>query len=560
MIYPDHYSCLGELLRDATIQFKTDTALIEDNRKREQARFSYRAFSATAKRLARALQSREVGPNSRVAMLMSNQSKWLISAYAALYRGATLVPLDYKLTAPEHLALLQHAKPAVLIVEYPLWRNMGDLDIPTILVTEAPEHIALGRAQRWDSVQEPEEPEFVMRERTDIATIVYSSGTGGSPKGCMLSHGAYLAQLSSLLELFPMSRGDHYFSILPTNHAIDFMCGFIGPMCCGATVVHQRSLRPEFIFDSMKRHAISHMALVPLILTAFERAIKDQIDELEPWKKVVLDRLMDLNEALTESKPNRSISRRLLKPIHDAFGGHLKLLFCGGAFVDQARAEFFYRLGIPVVIGYGLTEACTVVTANDLKPFRADSVGSAVRGVDIRIINPDTTGVGHVQVRGSTLMTGYLNDPEQTATAFDGEWLKTGDLGYLDASYHLHLVGRSKNMIVTAGGKNIYPEDIEQAFIQTPCDEFAVFAANYIWPDKQLVDEELVLVIRGIADTTHLHTTLDTLNKRLPDFKRISGFIAWQDDFPRTASMKLKRQVLAEQLRTSVARGAVIGL
>jgi long-chain acyl-CoA synthetase len=269
---------------------------------------------------------------------------------------------------------------------------------------------------------------------------------------------------------------------------------------------------------------------------------------------------MDLNQALTDAKPNPRLSRLLLKPIHAAFGGKLKLLFCGGAFVDKERAEFFYRLGIPVVIGYGLTEACTVVSINDLKPFRADSVGRAVKGTEIRILEPDEKGIGQVEVRGPTLMSGYLDAPEQTAQCITEGWLRTGDLGYFDASYHLHLVGRSKNMIVTAGGKNIYPEDIEHAFSDTPCEEFAVFAANYIWPDNSLVDEELVVVVRGAESPEALGSSLSEHNHKLPDFKRIGGFVQWGEDFPRTASMKLKRQELASQLRDTMSRDAVVQL
>jgi long-chain acyl-CoA synthetase len=560
VIHPSSYDSLGELLRDALIQYKTDTALIEANRKRENHRMSYRSFRDQALPVARGLEDHTVGDSDRVALLMSNQSKWLLGAYAALYRGCVLVPLDYKLTAAEQAALLDHAKPKALIVEYPLWRQLPELTVPLVIVTEAPKDVQLGHATRWEDLQSEARPQYIGRDRNDIATIVYSSGTGGDPKGCLLSHGAYLAQLESLLEQFPMERGDHYFSILPTNHAIDFMCGFVGPLCCGATVVHQRSLRPEFIFDAMKRYQISHMAVVPLILTAFERAIREKIDALDPWKAALLDRLMDLNQTLTDAKPNPTISRFLLKPIHDAFGGKLKLLFCGGAFVDQGRAEFFYRLGIPVVIGYGLTEACTVVTVNDLKPFRADSVGKAVKGTEIRILNPDDKGIGQVEVRGPTLMSGYLDAPEQTEACLSDGWLRTGDLGYFDASYHLHLVGRSKNMIVTAGGKNIYPEDIEHAFSETPCEEFAVFAANYIWPDHSLVDEELVVVIRGDEAPEALDSSLSQHNRKLPDFKRIGGFIQWGEDFPRTASMKLKRQELAAQLRQHQSRETIIRL
>jgi len=560
VIHPSTYSSLGEILRDALIQYKTDTALIEANRKRENHRLSYLDFKRQALPVAVGLEEQKLGPTDRVAILMSNQSKWLLGAYAALYRGCVLVPLDYKLTSGEQAQLIAHAQPKALLVEYPIWRQLPATSVPLVIVTEAPESADLGDAKRWEHFQSDSIPSPVERTRSDIATIVYSSGTGGTPKGCMLSHGAYLAQLEALLEQFPMERGDRYFSILPTNHAIDFMCGFVGPLCCGATVVHQRSLRPEFIFDAMQRYGISHMAVVPLILTAFERAIREKLDELEPWKLGVLERLMDLNQTLTDAKPNPTLSRLLLKPIHDAFGGKLKLLFCGGAFVDKERAEFFYRLGIPVVIGYGLTEACTVVTVNDLKPFRADSVGKAVKGMEIRILEKDEKGIGQVEVRGPTLMSGYLDEPEQTAQCIAQGWLRTGDLGYFDASYHLHLVGRSKNMIVTAGGKNIYPEDIEHAFSDTPCEEFAVFAANYIWPDNSLVNEELVVVVRGEESPETLGSSLYARNRKLPDFKRIGGFIQWSEDFPRTASMKLKRHDLAARLRDAVNRDAIVQL
>jgi long-chain acyl-CoA synthetase len=195
VIHPSSYSSLGELLRDALIQYKTEIALIETNRKRENRRLSYRDFKREASRIAVGLQQANIGADSRVAILMSNQSKWLLSAYAVLYRGATLMPLDYKLSAREQLALLEHGRPAVLIVEYPLWRKLENLNVALVLVTEAPAGEDLGTAQRLESFGDAQEPQFIPRERGDIATIVYSSGTGGAPKGCMLSHGDYLSQL-----------------------------------------------------------------------------------------------------------------------------------------------------------------------------------------------------------------------------------------------------------------------------------------------------------------------------------------------------------------------------
>lgn len=561
MIPSERYESIGELLRDALVQFKSQTALIEASRKRENCRYTYLEFKRAAEPIARRLQDAGVGAGDRVAIVMSNQSKYLLSAYAAFFRGAVLVPIDYKLKAKEQEALLAHCQPKALIVEYPYFRPMGALDVPEVLVVEAPESADLRGHGRWEATDgEAGAPDFVPRKRSDQATLVYSSGTGGDPKGCMLTHDNYLEQYRSLGELFALETGDRYFSILPTNHAIDFMCGFIAPLAGGATVVHQRSLRPELINHTMERYEITHMAVVPLILEAFERRIRERLEEKSELEQHLFEGLRTVNAALTLKKPNHSLSRRLLKPVHDAFGGHLRVLFVGGAFVDRDRAQFFYDLGIPVVIGYGLTEAGTVLTVNDLKPFRADSVGRPLDGVELEIRGADPeTHVGEVWVKSRTVMMGYLDDPDQSAEVLQDGWLKTGDLGWLDAAEGLHLVGRSKNMIVTAGGKNIYPEDIEGAFDGLGCDELAVFASGYIWPGGEITEEELLLVVRG-AEGEEFETSLRERNHKLPDFKRVKGMIDWSSDFPRTASMKVKRQLLAEELRAGLSRGDVAKL
>ncbi len=541
MIHVGGYASLGEILRDACIQYKSNTALIEANRKRETGRWTFLDFKQAAEPVAARLQALGIGAGDRVAIVMSNQSKWLISAYAAFFRGAVLVPLDYKLEASEQVALMAHAKPSLVVVEYPLFRRFDGIPAPCVLVTEAPEAADLGTALRWEDVDAEAIAEFVPRERADLASIVYSSGTGGTPKGCLLSHGAYLSQLEALLERFPMDPGDRYFSILPTNHAIDFMCGFVGPFVCGGTVVHQRTLRPEMILATMQRYKITHMAVVPLVLTAFERAIKDKLDDLGGWKRWAVDAMM---------------ATGMPTPVKSAFGGHLRMMFCGGAPTDRKLAEFFNDLGIPVVIGYGLTEACTVLTVNRLTPFRADSVGCAVRGVEIRIAGPGPGRIGEVHVTGPTLMDGYLDAPELTAETLVDGWLHTGDLGWLDASHHLHLVGRCKNMIVTAGGKNVYPEDIEGSFRGVGYEEMAIYATNYLWPSAGLEFGELIAVVRA-NEIEDARTAIRAQNRRLPDFKRVAGLIVWNEPFPRTASMKLKRGVLANSLRDQVGRDAV---
>jgi long-chain acyl-CoA synthetase len=557
---------LGDALRDGVLTYKSNVALIEIDRHRENARLTFSELRRAAERFAGHLQAAGFVKGDRCAILMSNQSKWLIGALGALWAGAVLVPLDYKLTAKEQLALLAHAKPKVLFVEYPVLRTLlkeghaSVLERVRVIVTEAPGKADIGAALRFESLSTGPF-KFTPCAREDVACIVYSSGTSGTPKGCMLTHANYLAQAEVLGRMYPMKEEDRYFSILPTNHAIDFMCGFLLPLMFGGAVVHQRTLRPEFLMPTMKDQGITHMALVPRILKALQTKIEEQLDELPEFKRNLVEGLARANELATARKPNHSVSSSLLKPIHDKFGGKLRFIFAGGAFVERKNAEYFYKLGFPVAIGYGLTEACTVITVNDLKPFRADTVGVPVDGTRVVLRNENAEGVGEVWVSGPTVMKGYLDAPELTAETLVDGWLRTGDLGSIDAAGHLKLLGRAKNMIVTSGGKNVYPEDIENAF--APLDgveEYCVFAANYLWPTGKLTEEELILVVRRKEDQTSQDAVLEQireLNLSLVDFKRVHGVVFHQAEFARTASQKIKREELSRALRDTSARAAI---
>jgi long-chain acyl-CoA synthetase len=568
MLDLDRYESLGEALGDALDVWPDQLCLIEADRDRERCRLTYRQFKEAALPLAGYLQEIGLKADARAAIIMTNQSKWLISAYAIFHCGGVIVPLDYKLSPGEHLELLAHSKAQFLIVEYHLWRGIVEeirsrkcspISAERVLVSEAPSGADLNGARRWEECRAEREPEFIRRGRKDAACIVYSSGTGGRPKGCVLTHENYLEQCKSLTAIYPFRPGVRYLSILPTNHAIDFMVGFIGPFVCGAAVVHLRTLRPEYVREAFRKYKITHASLVPMILKNLEKALRARFAELPLHKRVILRALMRANRFLTRRRPNLKLSRNLFPEVHEAFGGHLEMLIVGGAFTEPATLQFFYDLGIPVANGYGLTEACTAVTVNDLNPFRADTVGKPLPGVQIKIINPDPDGIGEVAVRGRNVMSHYLDDPELTAETIVDGWLLTGDLGRIDSAGHLQLFGRKKNMIVTEGGKNVYPEDIERAFEGLPVKEFCVFAANYIWPQRGPSDEQLILVLHPDSVVTEeLIRGLAERNRQLPDYKRVSGYLLWDEDFPRTVSLKIKRAALAEAIRSKLGRAQAV--
>jgi long-chain acyl-CoA synthetase len=563
------FDCLGEALRAALNQWPDEVCLIEADREREKSRLTYRQFGEAAEPLAAAIEDAGFSAGDRAAIVMTNQSKWLISAYAVLFSGGVLVPLDYKLSAAEHLQLLAHSKAQFLIVEFPLWRAIAqspafhDHKLRTILVTEAPPNADLAGGARWEDFQATHAPEFRPRTRKDVACLVYSSGTGGHPRGCVLTHDNYLEQCAAVTPVFPFWPGARYLSIIPTNHAIDFMGGFLMPFTGGGTVIHLRTLRPEFIREAFTKYKITYMAVVPLILKNLQRGLREKFAALPPAKQKMLDALIRVNRALTHGKPRPGLSRLLLKDVHKAFGGGLRALLVGGAFTEPATIEFFHDLGIPIYNGYGCTEACTAITLNDLRPFRPDTVGKPVRGMEIRVDRPDADGVGEIAVRSKTVMSEYLDDPEMSAETIVNGWLMTGDLGRVDRTGHLQLFGRKKNMIVTAEGKNIYPEDIENNFEGIPVKEFCVFAANYVWPQHTMTGERLVIVLRpepGQAVDGALLKELSRRNSQLLNYKRVSGYVVWDKDFPRNAAMKIRRVILAGEIGKQLDRSAVAAL
>jgi len=564
------YSSIGEAVRDALETWPREVCLYESDRGEEKQRLTYREFKERALPLAKWLQDSGFAAGHRASIIMTNQSKWLISAYAIFYCGGTLVPLDYKLKPDEQWTLLKHSGASVLITEYPIWRQLSNSagraaaeKVKTALVTEAPAQADLAEAMSWESAQGKGQPTFVPRKREDLACIVYSSGTGGTPKGCMMTHENYLEQCVALTSLYPFWPGVKYLSILPTNHAIDFMVGFFGPFTCGAAVVHLRTLRPEYVREAFPKYEITYVSLVPLVLKNLQKGLQARFDELPPLKRRIFAVLRGINKALTKDRPRLPLSRLLLKQVHAAFGGKLEAIIVGGAFTEPQTLQFFYDLGIPVANGYGLTEAGTAVTVNDLKPFRADTVGKPLPGMEVRIVNPDPEGIGQLAVRSKTVMAGYLNEPDLTAQTIVDGWLMTGDMGRFDATGHLQLFGRKKNMIVTEEGKNVYAEDVEQAFEGLPVKEYCVFAANYIWPSRSMVGEQLVLVIHlehGQPFTEELQDEIATRNNRLINYKRVHGVVLYDEDFPLTTSLKIIRVALAERLGKQDREQAILPL
>ncbi len=442
-----HYYSVGEALTAALDRWPDEICLIEADRDRENVRLTYRQFKEAALPLACALQGAGLQGGTRAAILMTNQSKWLISAYAIFFSGGVLVPIDCKLTATEQLKLLAHSKAEFLIVEYHLWRaitqaeGFRDLAARAVIVTEAPASAELAGAKRWEEFRatgESAAPAFVPRGRKDPACIVYSSGTGGRPKGCVLTHENYLEQCAAVIPVFPFLAR----SALPERDSHESCNRFHGRL---PDAFHGRRHRSAFAHAAARIHSRCVYA-IQNHLHGRGAADPEESAERPPrtfrssasfQAPLVERRNRDQSQqspvAVRGRKSAECCSRKFIR--HSAVGLHALLV--GGAFTEPATIAFFHDLGIPIYNGYGSTEACTAISINDLKPFRPDTLGKPVRGMEIRILNPSEGGIGEVAVRSKTVMSHYLDDPQMTAETIVDGWLMTGDLGSVDKSGHL---------------------------------------------------------------------------------------------------------------------------
>lgn len=550
------YATLTEFL-DQSLKMHKGNALYEVDREKEVEKVSYQDFYVKSHAIKQFLKSLGLKKGEKVAIVMSNQSRWLMCSTAIFFVGGVVVPLDIKLMPEEQFKLLVHADVKIMIIEDDIWKRWKkeNISMPLSIKVVVPQMKEdCERAIQLKEMSEIHEGSIEQVKSEDLATLIYSSGTSGEPKGCMLTHQNYIEQMKSLIELFPIKKTDCYFSILPTNHAIDFMCGYLLPIQFGSSIVHQKTLRSEYMLHTMRRYRVTHIAMVPMLLKLLKENIEGKIKARHWFVQKVHLGLKRAYVGLSFGKNNRFLARMMFRTIHNAFG-NIKLIFAGGAFVEAGLAKYFLDLGIPVLIGYGLTEAGTVLTVNTIKHTNLSSVGKPLPGVEISIRNKNNEGAGEIFVKSKTVMKGYYKNAEETKRVIENEWLRTGDVGFLNEQSYLFLIGRLKNMIVTQGGKNIFPEDLEKNFLNiNGYEEMCVLPSSWVFAHKKL-DEEIPLAIVRLKKSISQEFFLEQWsqkNRLLNDYKRVNKVLFVNLDFPKTASMKIKRSDLGAQLKGKI--------
>ena len=523
-------------------------------------RLNYGEIARQARALAGTLIRAGVGPGDRVALLSENRPEWAVAYFGLMAAGATAVPLDVQLSDREIGNILRHAGGRLAVAsgqqagrllelagDAPLLRCVVDLD------ADASGGRRLAFRTALQGPWSPQAGTLPTIGQEALASILYTSGTTGTPKGVMLSHGNFLASAESVLRFGLARADDNMLSLLPLHHAFPFMAQLV-LLYTGARVTFPPSLRGPDLLACMQETGVTLLVGVPQLFYMLHKGIFDQIQTRPLPVRLLLRQAMRLAELLRPRGVN--LGRSVFAPVHKKFGGRVRLLVSGGARLDPVIARDFLNLGFTLTEGYGLTETAPVVAFNPLDHMRPGSVGIPLPDVEVRIEKPDASGVGEIAIRGPNVMLGYYENPQATAEVLRDGWFFSGDLGCLDADGYLTITGRVKEVIVLSSGKNIYPEEVEEAYLKSPYIKEICLIPQVADRSGAAVEGLVALVLpdldyfRAQGMTSVFETIrwdMENVGRELPAYKRPTSLIIVKEGFPRTRLGKIQRHLVAQR-------------
>jgi long-chain acyl-CoA synthetase len=538
---------------------------------------SYREAHRQAKAVAVALIASGLARGSRVAILSENRPEWIV-AYLGIYlSGMTAVPLDTQISPAEWRRLIDDSDAGTIFVSGRLMPKLLDAikDSTPPRSTILLDPISKDRVSHGESDPRKEfagliewaanlsdPPALPECQPSDIVTIIYTSGTTGTPKGVVLTQANIVGEIQSILGIVHADENDILLCLLPLQHVFASVINVLIPLYLGAHVVFADTLKRSEILQALEEAGITILATVPQFFYLFHDRIQEELSKKSPLVRAVFQLMMRLNRfSMRFLKIN--LGRTLFSKVHQSFGTKLRLFVSGGSSCDPKVLRDFHDIGFTILQGYGLTETTGGCAATPVEGNVIGSVGRALPGIDIRISEPDETGNGEILIRGSVIMKEYYKNPSATAEAIRDGWFHSGDLGRFDKKQNLFITGRKKEVIVLANGKNIYPDELEMHYLQSPCiEEIAVIGVFSAQERGERLHAVVVpnfdyLKARKITNTREaLHDQIGALSSQLPKYKRLMSYQIQADALPRTTTRKIKRLALKKQIESASNSGA----
>ena len=501
--------------------------------------------------------------NKKIGVIGENSYFWAISYLAVACGVGVVVPLDKELSAGELEQLVEQSGISCVLMssKYKLTfksmldRKVGNLEFLVDtgaessndrvyayreLISEGKNLLSLGDRAYLDAEIDPEA----------LGVLLFTSGTTGVSKGVMLSHRNLCSEIMLAPLLIKYTQDDIFFSVLPLHHTYECTCGFLVSIYRGSSIGYCEGLK--YIQKNLQELKPTIFCGVPLIFDNLHNAIMKNVRK--QGKEALVTRIMKVGR-FTE-RFGIGLPKALLGKIRDVFGGRMRLLVSGGAAIRPEIMRFFNDLGFIMIQGYGLTECAPLAAAipTEKKYYNYDSVGRVMEQVEVKIIDKDEEGIGEICLKGPNVMMGYYNNPEETEKSLIDGWFHTGDLGYIDKQKYIYITGRKKNVIITANGKNVYPEELENYL-----DESLFVSESMVWAgdDGNGNEKTIIATIKPDMDEVRnylgdeaddpesirelIQSEVDSINEPQPLFKKIGKVIIKMDDFDKTTTKKIKR-------------------
>ena len=573
-----------------------DTIALEIQRQQTVERVTFAELSRMSESVANWLSSR-VAKDARVAILAANHPRWVAAYLGIIAAGRTAVPLDTAFHAEQVRKLLTDSGASLLFcdakhlpvaAEAVAGLTVAGLTVGLVMTSAAAEQDLTPAKSSDPKPGDSNDPKPVPSLAGDLdsifaagpagfqpvvpaddslAALLYTSGTTADPKGVMLTHANLLGEASSVFSVIKIDSNDALLGILPMFHVLAQMANLFLPLFNGARVVYLETLNTTELLRALQERDITVFCVVPQFFYLIHERIFKELSKRGKLTLRLVRTLMATNRTLRRVGINAG--KLFFGKIHATFGTRMRYLVTGGSRFDPAIARDFYSFGIDVLNAYGLTETTGGAFINTPGHIVFGSVGPPLPGIEAKIVDPKpledgAPPAGEIAIRGAIVMKGYWNRPEPTAQVLRDGWFYTGDLGYFDSDGNLFITGRSKEVIVLANGKNVYPEEIEAHYLQAQyVKEICVMALESRPGDP--TSERLHAVVvpnfdllreRKIVNSKEaIRFEIEALSHKIASTKRLGSYDVWQEDLPRTTTRKLKRFQIEKKVRELKEKG-----
>ncbi len=556
------YEDLRQMLR-ASVSRQEEKIFLTQHQGEMTQTLSYRGFLSRVDALGTALVLMGLA-NKKIMIMGKNGIDWVTAYMAAVCGAGVAVPVSRELTKDAFVRVQEASGAEVIILSQRCKQRLGALPkrMRVILFEQLPQLIAMGKdALERGNRQYLDAP----IDQDAMSVLIYTSGTTASPRGVMLSHRNLCFNLSQMCQMVRIEEQDVFLSVLPLHHAYEATCGFLCPLYNGASVVFSRGLR--LLQEDLRIHRPTVMLTVPLLAETLWRNFLIRLEKQGQLKK--FRQAVALCEKMPGDNMRRSLQKQVFADVHRVFGGKLRLLISGGAAADPQVLTDLSTVGITAIQGYGMTECAPLIALNRDNYHNPAAAGLATPQTLLDIDHVQSDGTGEIRFRGDNVMLGYYNDPDATAEVIRDGWLYTGDLGYIDENGFLYITGRKKNVIITSGGRNVYPEELEAALERTPFVREALVVGVFntkkknsdviawILPDQNAL--EIVFGEKMCQEVLMLEMkkAVSGVNASLQPYQQIKGFLI-RAAFSHNSAGKILRTGLSEEAAKQIQNGGLI--